>query len=120
MRFLLLNLRNVPDDEADEIRALFAQHAIECYETEPNRWGISAGGIWTRNESQLVQARQLLADYQQQRSLRVRAEYADARRDGTAPTLLQSWRRQPLRVLVILVAIAGVIVLSLWPFLLAA
>ncbi|MFO7288296.1 MAG: DUF6164 family protein, partial [Gammaproteobacteria bacterium] len=48
MAKLLLNLRGVPDDEADEIRALLEEHGIAFYETPPSRWGVSAGGIWLR------------------------------------------------------------------------
>ncbi|MCX7033145.1 MAG: DUF6164 family protein, partial [Arenimonas sp.] len=49
MAKLLLNLRNVPDDEADEVRDLFVTHAIDVYETKPSLWGVSAGGIWLAN-----------------------------------------------------------------------
>ena len=46
MTTLLLNLRRVPDDEADEVRALLEQNQILFYETAPSMWGISSGGIW--------------------------------------------------------------------------
>ena len=44
----LMNLRHVPDDEAEEIRALFEAHEVRYYETPPSRWGISMGGFWVR------------------------------------------------------------------------
>lgn len=116
MRNLLLNLRHVPDDEADEVRALFEANGIAWYETEPNRWGISAGALWISDDAEAARARALLADYQAARGERARGEYAEARRDGTAPTWRSQLREQPLRVLLILAAIAGVIALSLWPF----
>lgn len=43
MAKLLLNLRNVPDDEADEVRVLLREHLVQVYETRPSPWGISAG-----------------------------------------------------------------------------
>lgn len=43
---LLLNLRNVPEDEADVLRALLDAHGIAYYESRPGMWGISAGGIF--------------------------------------------------------------------------
>ena len=43
---LLLNLRRATDDEADDVRALLDAQHIAFYETTPNLWGISAGGIW--------------------------------------------------------------------------
>src|SRR5690606_18742767 len=42
---LLLNLRQVPADEASEVRELLSRHAIDFYETTPSQWGISHGGI---------------------------------------------------------------------------
>ncbi len=116
MRYLLLNLRHVPDDEADEVRSLFEANGVAWYETEPNRWGISAGALWTSDEAEAGRARALLADYQVARGERARGEYTEAHRDGTAPTWRPQLREQPLRVLLILAAIAGVIALSLWPF----
>lgn len=41
----LLNLRNVPGDEADEVRAMLDVQWIAFDKTAPNPWGISAGGI---------------------------------------------------------------------------
>ena len=46
MAKLLLNLRHVPQDEADEVRELLSTNGIDYYETRPSLWGISAGGIW--------------------------------------------------------------------------
>lgn len=119
MSRLLLNLRHVPEDEADEVRALLEGHAIGFYETQPNRWGISAGAIWLSDETQLARARALLDEYQAQRKARARAEYEDARRAGTAPTLRSQLRHEPLRLLLIVLGIALFLALSLWPLLLA-
>lgn len=119
MQNLILNLRHVPDDEADEVRALLQANGIDWYETAPNRWGISAGALWVRDKDAAAHARALLATYQVERRARMRAAWEEARRDGSAPTWRSQWREQPLRVLLILAAIAGVIALSLWPLLLA-
>lgn len=106
MAKLLLNLRNVPDDEADDVRAFLDAARIEHYETRPGPWGISAGGIWVRNDEDVAEAKRHMAQYQRERAERVRAETAQARRDGTAETFSDIARAQPLRVVVILVAIA--------------
>lgn len=52
----LMNLRHVPDDEADEIRALFEDHEIRYYETPPSKWGISMGGFWVHDDDEAVRA----------------------------------------------------------------
>jgi hypothetical protein len=119
MAELLLNLRHVPDDEVAEVRAMLDQHAIAFYETEPNRWGISAGAIWVKNESDAAQARLLMATYQSERQAHARAEREVAKREGTAETFWSQLRRQPLRLLMILFAVAIFVALSLWPLLLA-
>jgi hypothetical protein len=102
MSKLLLNLRNVPDDEADDVRALLDAKRIAFYETTPNLWGISAGGIWVTEDADFGEAKRAFDDYEQQRSVRVRAEYAAAKRAGTAETFVDILRADPLRVVMTL------------------
>ena len=106
MAKLLLNLRHVPDDEADEVRALLDAARIGYYETRPGPFGISAGGIWIRDDDDYVAAKQHMARYQRERAERVRAEHARAKAEGTAETFADIARAQPLRVALIVVAIA--------------
>ena len=105
MSKLLLNLRNVPDDEADDVRAMLDAHRIAFYETPPSLWGISAGGIFVTDNEDIAQAKRLMADYQQQRQARVRAEHAAAVRDGTAPSFWTVLRTEPVRVVLTVLAI---------------
>lgn len=120
MATLLLNLRDVPEDEADEVRALLDQHGIDWYETQPSRWGISGGGIWTRHADQVDAAREQLAIYQQQRAARARAQHEVDRREGRVETPWQLIRRQPVRALLALAGILLMLLLgmALLPFLL--
>lgn len=115
----LLNLRHVTDEEADEVRSLLQRHGIAYYETRPSRWGISAGAIWIADRDRVSEARDLMATYQAQRTLRVRAEYEAARAAGEADTFATVLRRSPLRVLGLVAGVAVILALSLsWPFLL--
>lgn len=68
MPTLLFSLRQVPDDEADEVRALLREHAIEFYETPASKWGLGAGGLWTRDAEGATRAKTLLTDYQRARA----------------------------------------------------
>ncbi len=120
MAVLLLNLRDVPDDESAEIRELLQHNAIAFYETEPNRWGISAGAIWVKEDAEGDRAKELMASYQGERKSRAQAEFENAKRDGTTETFWSQMRREPLRLVMILFAAALFVALSLWPFLLAA
>lgn len=117
MAKLLLNLRHVSDDEADDVRAFLEAAGIAFYETRPSRWGISHGGIWVEDHAEVAKAKRLMAEYQEQRQARVRAEREQALRDGTAETFADVVRREPLRVVLTLLAIVfllGLVVLPIW------
>jgi len=118
MSKLLLNLRNVPDDEADDVRALLDAKRIAFHETTPSLWGISAGGIWVTEDADFADAKRVFDEYEQQRSVRVRAEYAAAKRAGTAETFVSIVRAEPLRVVVTLLGILLVLGLVALPVLL--
>lgn len=117
MAVLLFRLNGVPEDEAQEVRALLAENAIDVYETEAGRWGISLAAIWLRDEGQLAQATGLIDEYQQQRLLRAREEYEKKKAAGELETWLGRALRHPLRFLLYLSAILLVLYLSLMPFL---
>lgn len=95
MSKLLFKLRNVPDDEAEEVRALLSEHQIDFYETSAGNWGISLPALWVRDEAQYSQARELLDVYQAERSARVRGEYARLKQEGKHKTVLDSFRENP-------------------------
>ena len=112
---MLLNLRNVPADEADDVRAMLDAHRISYYETTPSMWGISAGGIWVTEDAAFVDAKRAMADYQQQRGARARDEYAAAKRAGTAETFGMVLRTEPLRVALLVLVILFVLALMALP-----
>lgn len=118
MSKLLLNLRNVPDDEADDVRALLDANHIAYYETRPGPWNISVGGIWVREDDAVAEARRLMAAYQLQRGERARAAHAEALRDGTAETFWSQLREEPARVVLAVLGILFALSLVALPILL--
>jgi len=116
MSKLLMNLRNVPDDEADDVRAMLDAQRIAFYETRPSMWGVSAGGIWITEDADFADARRAMDDYQRQRAARARAEYAAAKRAGTAETFVTLLRADPLRVVMSLLGILFALALVTLPF----
>ncbi|MFT4247496.1 MAG: DUF6164 family protein [Pseudomonas sp.] len=118
MAKLLMNLRNVPEDEAEDVRRLLREHGVVFYETRPSAFGISAGGIWLADVQTHPRARQLLDEYQWQRGESARAQRRLALRDGSAETFGSLLRRRPLFVLATLLAMLLVAALVLLPFLL--
>jgi hypothetical protein len=117
MAKLLLNLRDVPDDEAADVRRFLDLSRIGYYETRPSFWGISAGGIWIRADDDVEEAKRLMAAYQRERQARARAAYAEAKREGTAERFADVLRTRPLQVLLALIGMALVLGLMVVPVL---
>lgn len=115
MSKLLLNLRHVPEDEADDVRAMLDAGGIAYYETAPSLWGISAGGIFVTEDASIDHAKRLMAAYQEGRRARARAEHAAAVRDGTADTFWTVLQAEPGRVGLTLLAIAFLLCLVALP-----
>lgn len=111
----LMNLRNVPDDEADDIRALFEEHDVRYYETPPSRWGISMGGFWVHDDDEAARARALLNDYQAQRLETQRRDY-EIRCERGETGLWYQFRQRPVTFLAAIIAIAVILGLTLLPF----
>ena len=120
MAKLLLSLRDVPDDEADDVRALLKRESIAYYETTPSFWGVSAGGIWIERDADAAAAVELMAKYQDERRTKARAEYDAARRAGSAATTWKAFRDDPLRTIMALLGIAIILTLMALPFVMLA
>ena len=116
MAVRLFDLKGVPEDETQEVCALLEQAGMDFYETPPGRWGVSVHALWLQDEGRAAEARQLLSTYQESRRQRMRAAYDAERRAGTAPTLWQQIRAQPLRVALLLALIVLVLYFSIKPF----
>lgn len=115
-RLLIFKLHNVDDEEADAVRALLREHAIDFYETQPNHWGISQGGLWVRDPALHARAKALIDAYQQERQVRIRALYAEREQAGLRETLWTRLRASPLQVLFPLLVALAIVVLMLAPF----
>ena len=117
MSKLLLNLRDVPDDEADDVRRFLGSAGIGYYETRPNMWGI-AGAIWVTDDGDVAEAKRLMAEYQRERRARALEERAEAQRNGTAKTFVDVLRTEPLRVALAVIGVALLLGLMAVPVLL--
>ena len=119
MSVQLFRLRNVPDDEAGEIRQLLSEHGIEFYETPAGNWGISMPALWLndQNEHELERAKAIIEQYQEERGKRKRAEYERLRREGKHRTIVDVIRERPLQVLFYLLIALLILYFSTKPFL---
>ena len=113
MPTLLFPLRGVPEDEADEVRALLAEHGIDYYETNAGNWGVSTPGLWLRDDAVFMEAKALLGIYQQQRYQNAQTEYQELRQQVQQATFWRSVKDRPFVILSYLFAMGLVIYASI-------
>jgi hypothetical protein len=112
----LLPLRDVPDDEAEDVRGLLREAGIEFHESRSTALGLFAGAIWITHDEQFDRAKRLFDEYQSKRAQSARAEHAEALRKGEVPGFMDQLRDDPVRVLLVLAGVAFFLGLSLLPF----
>ncbi len=113
MAKLLFKLNGVPEDEADDVRALLTDADIAFYETTAGNWGVSLAAIWLNDETQLAQAQSLLDEYQQARLFAAR-EQLQAK---PPETFMQRLWRYPVHILAYCLLIMAILYISIAPFL---
>jgi len=115
----IFRLRNVPDDEAEEIRLLLREHGIEFYETPGGNWGISMPALWLNdeNEHRAEEAKALIEEYQEERAVRIRREYEELKQQGKHRRLSDAFRERPLEFIFYLLIVALILYFSTKPFL---
>lgn len=116
MSKLLFRLRNVPEDEAQDVRELLESNDITYFETSAGNWGISLPAIWTNESEKFEFARGLIDEYQTERTLRLRREYELSKERGEARTLWHSFRESPIKFIVFSSLIGAVLYLSIQVF----
>lgn len=116
MSKILLRLRLVPDDEAEDVRQLLDKYHIPWFETSAGRFGVSFPAIWLQEDDDWSRAKQLLDEYQQQRLAQVRAEHEQRRLEGSAETFLSRLLTHPFQIVLMLAAVLVIAYFSVVPF----
>lgn len=116
MARLLFKLTQVPDDEAQEIRALLDEHQIQYYETDAGFFRVGLDAIWLADGTQEEQARELIREYQAERAVRQQQNYAQLVEAGQVPSVWQHFCAQPIRFIAVALGIMFVAGLTLIPF----
>jgi len=114
---ILFKLRDVPDDEAQEVRELLERNEIEYYETLGGNWGVSLPALWLKKDAQQKRARELLDAYQRDRAGRAREEYERFRLSRDPSARRTNFAESPIRFVAHLGLIVLVLFLSLRFFL---
>ena len=113
----IFSLKNVPDDELDEIRNLLVENKVDYYEYPGGKWGLSMPAFWLNDDSQSEQAKLLIDQYEQKRSLRIREEYDKLKMEGKHQTLIEKVISDPIRSVSYILLELGLIYISTKPFL---
>jgi len=116
MAVKLISLRNLPEDEIEEIRDLLEQNNVSFYETPGGNWGISMPAFWLNDEAALDHCKSLLETYQQQRYERVHEEYLQSKQRGEIDTVFDRIKQQPFKVIVYLAFLFLILYVSTMPF----
>ena len=117
MAKLLFKLNSVAYDEAEDVKNLLTENAIDFYESPGGNWGVSMHALWLHDEAQYLQAKTLIDEYQAKRAQRVRLENQQRIDQGQNETLIQRLFNRPLQFLITLAFIIVVLYFSIVPFL---
>ncbi len=116
MAKIIFRLKDVPDDEAEEIRALLDQHGVPFYETSEGNWGVSMPAIWVRELEHAEAAKSLIEQYQADRTKKMQEIYLQEKLDGRSFTIRSKFKQHPVKVGVYLGLVILIVYLSLGPF----
>lgn len=117
MAVLFFQLRNVPADEADDIRQLLTDNDIAYYETSVGNWGIFMPALWLYQTEDLAKARQLFDTYQQLRASEQRAQYLQRKSEGQHQSFIRHNLRKPLQFCTYSLLISLILYISIkWLF----
>ena len=111
MSVQLFRLKNVPEDEAQDIRELLIKNNIDHYETPPGNWGISMPAIWLSNEEQLEYAKSLIDNYQSERSANHRNQHEQHK------TIVRGFLENPVQFVLYIAFAVVILYFSIKPFL---
>jgi hypothetical protein len=117
MAKMIFPLGSVPDDEADAIRLLLEQNQIAYYETDAGNWGISFPGIWLQNDSDWDHAKEVIRQYQLERELTAKHDFATRKARGENTSLFARFSERPVKTIFYLLLTVLILYLSVQPFL---
>ncbi|PLW69347.1 DUF6164 family protein [Pseudohalioglobus lutimaris] len=112
MAVLIFRLNGVSDEEAQDIRNLLTDNALDSYETSAGRWGVSVAGLWLVNENDKARARELIDAYQLERQ----RYFEELKIEAPPETFSERFRQSPLNVIFYSVLAVTVLFLTLSPF----
>jgi hypothetical protein len=112
MTALIFRLNGVSEEEAQDVRDLLSDNALDSYETSAGRWGVSVAGLWLVNENDKVMARELIDAYQLER----RRYFEELKFEAPPETFSDRFKQSPLNVIFYGLLTVTILFISLSPF----
>ena len=112
MAILIFRLNGVSEEEAQDVRDMLSDNALDSYETSAGRWGLSVAGLWLVNENDKLRARALIDTYQLERQRYFKELNIETPRE----TFSDRFKKSPLNVIFYSLFAAIILFLSLSPF----
>ena len=113
---LLFRLSQVGEDEAEKLRQLLMNNDIAFYEPGAGFWGTGIAAIWLERQEQFSMARELLDNYQINRSETFQQAWLQQKINGEQRGWRERFVEQPLKT-ILFVFLAGLVAyISVKPF----
>jgi len=112
MAVLIFRLNGVSEEEAQDVRDLLSENALDSYETSAGRWGVSVAGLWLVNNDDRARARELIEAYQLERH----HYFEQLKVEAPPETFSDRLKKSPLSVVFYSLLAATILFLSLSPF----
>jgi hypothetical protein len=112
MAVLIFRLNGVSEEEAQDVRELLLDNALDHYETSAGRWGVSVAGLWLVNEEDKLRARELIDAYQLERQ----AYFEELNIETPPETFGDRFKKSPLTVMFYGLLAATILFITLSPF----
>lgn len=116
MAHLVFKLRNVPDDEAEEVRCLLEDNEIYYYETDSGRFGLGFAAMWMKDDDQLEQAKALIKQYQIERYQQANKNLEALEQAGERVSRLDFFMTRPIRFSILLIFASALAYFTVIPF----
>ena len=116
MAHLIFKLRNVPDDEAEEVRCLLEDNEIYYYETDSGRFGLGFAAMWMKDDEQLEQAKELIQQYQVERYQQATSNLEALDESGERVSRLEFFMTKPIRFSILLIFASALAYFTVIPF----
>ena len=100
----LMNLRDVPDEEAEGVRSMLDELGVDWYEVPPTSFGLSAGSLWIRDDGEFERAQAAYDAFQVRYTERSRGAKTRARQE-----------LHPVKLVAALLFSAAILGFFFWP-----